>query len=401
MKTEEEIKSHFCGSQKQEEFFKKYSKPNFKLQFEKLGATISSTTIANSLPKITINKNSELQKKLNIFLEKNNFLNLLQQIEKLLYCNGKIAVGLYKTKFNEIPEIRIAKIIDYEYKNFELNKLSVIVDKKTKGRFVYNIIESWDLDTDKNYMSSFSAQNDKLKSKVELDWLDPKYQPTLNTLNFIPFVIFNNKEDSKPDLELVDKFLWDLLNIDWELLMRDPFLSAPWLFKADDMNEINIWNLDDRIQTRSDISSMYENLPVNLVQAAPQSQFILQKIDKTINLIKEFSMFKKDSSNLGTKNLQTTEAQNINSNFEDYVEAKANLREKSLKQLILIWLRFTELIAEENLNEFSEQIEIVVSGSTKWLQEEAKKYEFNTNGQRVSNFNQPKEEKEGIEDGNS
>jgi len=62
---------------------------------------------------------------------------------------------------------------------------------------------------------------------------------------------------------------------------------------------------------------------------------------------------KSDTADMGTKNLHNAEVQEINSDFEDYIEAKANLREIQLTTF------FNKFYVASNVKE------IIICGSTK------------------------------------
>ena len=120
---------------------------------------------------------------------------------------------------------------------------------------------------------------------------------------------------------------------------------------------------------------MYEFDPLRILQSNSQSQIVIQKIEKNIAWIKRFAYLKQDSADFGTKNMHNVEAQALNSDFEDYIESKANLRELQLKEFL------NQFFPELNVNS------VLIYGSTEWLITEAKKYAVNLEGS-VINQNQ-------------
>ncbi|WP_158532186.1 hypothetical protein [Metamycoplasma hominis] len=77
--------------------------------------------------------------------------------------------------------------------------------------------------------------------------------------------------------------------------------------------------------------------------------------------------------------MHNVEAQEINSDFEDYIEAKANLRELQLLDF------FNKFYKNLNINK------VLIYGSTEWLITEARKYTVNQNGAQINSGMQSEE----------
>ncbi|MGV2392818.1 UNVERIFIED_CONTAM: hypothetical protein O8I53_07440 [Campylobacter lari] len=75
---------------------------------------------------------------------------------------------------------------------------------------------------------------------------------------------------------------------------------------------------------------------------------------------------KSDTADLGTKNIHSVEAEQINSDFEDYIEMKANIRELQLLNY------FDQFYLELNVDN------IVITGSTSYDKSKWKSAKFPT-----------------------
>lgn len=333
--------------------------------------TIQTQAIATKLPKFTFD-NKEVENKFNEFLFNNNFLKHFQKLEFGLFANGTYALGITKNA-NDIWEIKTGRIIKLEIENLKLKQLIIAVDNVNVNNIRYEILEEWDLTNSNNYVKNYAKranENSIQFQKINLKEIGVSKPELINFYKEIPYVIFANRWDEKSEFFYIDKSLFKCLDNDIRFFNYDSWMSAPILL-VDDKNKQKFLDAiggTERVVSQMDINRFLTGTPAQIFQGAPQAQFIIQKIEKMISWIKDFGIIKKDSSVLGSKNLHTTETQNLNSNFDDSIESKANLREIYLKQFILIWSRFNDL--QLNYNEF----EVVVSGSTKWLITEAGEY---------------------------
>jgi hypothetical protein len=123
------------------------------------------------------------------------------------------------------------------------------------------------------------------------------------------------------------------------------------------------------------------------LQGTAQTQLIWQNINANIQKIKELAFIRVSSSDLGKNNKQTTEIESINADSDDSIENKANLREKAYKDLIINWKKYeNDKLSAQKYTFKASDINVVVSGSTKWLQTEAAKYKANQLGITRSNL---------------
>lgn len=333
--------------------------------------TIQTQAIATKLPKFTF-KNKEIETKFNEFLFENNFLKHFQKLEFGLFSNGTYALGLIKNA-NGIWEVRTGRIIKLEIENLKIKQLTISIDNVNVNNINYEILEEWDLSKNNNYVNNFAKRsNDKFSQfqKISLKEIGISKPDLVNFYKEIPYIIFANRWDEKSEFFYIDKSLFKCLDNDIRFFNYDSWMSAPILL-VDSKNKDKFLEAiggTERVVSQLDINRFLTGNPAQIFQGAPQAQFIIQKIDKMIGWIKDFGIIKKDSSVLGSKNLHTTETQNLNSNFDDSIESKANLREIYLKQFVLVWSKLNDL--KLNYNEF----EVVVSGSTKWLISEAGMY---------------------------
>ena len=118
--------------------------------------------------------------------------------------------------------------------------------------------------------------------------------------------------------------------------------------------------------------------PIEFHQGNSNTTNILQKIDKLNYLIKDQMFFKMNSADFGTKNMHNAEFENLNSNFNDYVESKANSRENYYYEFIELFLRIANLKSE---------FEVIVPNSTKYLKSKDAIYNVDAAGVIVNQNN--------------
>ncbi|APJ38508.1 hypothetical protein BLA55_02460 [Mycoplasmopsis pullorum] len=361
----------------------KYTKPDSKTQFLEDGANVQVISLATDTPKVTVLDNEQLTQQLRDFLDQQGFLELIQKMEYKLYKQGIQALGIRQN-----GRIVLANVVRYETdENNELTKLTVHIenDDNNNPSDLENF-EEWDV----------SDKSDKInkrvliKSKNEVHDLEKitgqKYE--YKQSKKIPYVIFKNDANARSDIQKVNDEFFELLNVKLESLLLDVFYSLPipeiisnQKGSAGEKTTRAMFSLDtDRLIK----SSTYETRMTNgstfdIHQANTQALPILQTIENIKTWIKSSLQSKKDSSDYGTKNMHTAEVQGLNSDFEDLIESKANLRQIYYKKLML-------LICEFIFNQIA-KIDVMVVGSSKWLDEQANKLQANQNGVNITNPN--------------
>lgn len=338
---------------------------NTKNQFLKFGIQSTLQTLWSNFPKI--DSLNQLQSK---DFGSSYKLLTLQKLEATLYEKGIAAL-----RSNWL----VADILDYAEINGKIKYLKTKLEFNSSKAPIY-VFETFEYKNDKLIFDYSVIKPDQISDKEAKDILFNfcEYKPT--TYIEIPYKIFYNNTLKQPDLNLVNGEFFKLLDKDIEVLIKDSYLSAPWIFAFDNNGikkqiQEGLENLDKRFIGISPQLQMYEFDPLRILQSNSQSQIVIQKIEKNIAWIKRFAYLKQDSADFGTKNMHNVEAQALNSDFEDYIESKANLRELQLKEFL------NQFFPELNVNS------VLIYGSTEWLITEAKKYAVNLEGS-VINQNQ-------------
>lgn len=344
-------------------------KVNSKEQFKKYGINTTIITMFSQVPKITDISNNEIKE-----LKNSKTLLTFQKLESILYTQGVAALKIHN-KDTWIP----AEVIDY-IENFE-NELIYI---KVKLTYVHStsyieVIEEWFKDNEGNYKFEWKLLKPAtIETREAIEWLNEQMNYTPIYSSKIPYKLFFNNSLRLPDLNFVNNEYFELLNRDLEVILNDSYLSAPWIFSSDFADikkkvQKGLFNLTERFIPLNAQITVYDNEPIRMIQSQSQAQLLIQKIEKNIAWIKRWAFMKQGNQDMGTKNMHNVEAQAINSDFEDYIESKANLREMQIKELLILsgW-------NVEN---------VLIYGSTEWLLTEAKKYTVNMNGAQIANFN--------------
>ncbi|WP_036452801.1 hypothetical protein [Mycoplasma buteonis] len=357
--------------------------PNTKTQFERNGANIQVTQLATNLPTFKLKNKTELMQ----FLKNNRFLEKIQMLEFNLYTKGIYALGIENNK-----KIVLAEVLSYEEdENNKLVYLKVVTKTATLEGESYDLIEEYDLLNSviiKQYLRSH-------KTGVTEDFANFKnhYRQKLNDLDYIPYVLFRNRADQMRDIDLVNEEYWKILNTKLKAFVFDTFLSLPlptinWNLGGDKPKEIlkAFYSLDSnrlvKIDTMSALNSMGDSFEIR--QTSTQSQVLLQSIESIQYWIKKSLFFKKDSEDGGTHNKHTAEVQKMNSDFEDYIETKANLREYYYEDFARLILRALNL-------DYKQDISVIVSGSTLWMEEQARIEQTNQDGVNINPTKQIKQ----------
>ncbi|WP_051630145.1 hypothetical protein [Mycoplasma simbae] len=327
-------------------------KPDSKKQFLNYGSQTTINTLWSNYPEIYATSGDK------ITITPDNLISL-QKLESLLYAKG---IACLRDNFI------VGEVLDYVLTNGEIRYLQVSL-KFNSGITQIEVIETWSapIGSDIPEFSFKVNYQDLMQNRQKLDILDKLknyHGYTALQTTKIPYKIFFNNSTKLGDLEQVNKEYFELLNRDLSVLLQDSYISAPWIFIESnktiaDKITAGTEDISNRVITLPPQNSLYGNYPIQSIQGQSQSLTLIPKVDKTISLIKKFAFLKNDSSDFGTKNMHNVEAQQINSDFEDYIEHKANLREM---QLIDFFKSFINSDVEK----------IYITGSTAWN----KKYAF-------------------------
>ncbi|WP_406615671.1 htpn [Mycoplasmopsis hyopharyngis] len=343
----------------------KKEKINSKDQFLKYGIQSTIQTLWSNFPKIEANNQKETN-----FLISSDKLLTLQKLEANLYEKGIAAL-----RNNWL----VADVLDFIEINGKLKFLKTRLEFNSPKTPIY-IFETFEYKNDVLTFDYSVIKSDKVSDQEAKEILFNYYEYKPTKYIDIPYQIFYNNTLKQPDLNLVNGEFFKLLDKDIEVLIKDSYLSAPWIFAIDNNGikkqiQEGLEDLEKRFIGISPQLQMYEFDPLRILQSNSQSQIVIQKIEKNISWIKKFAFLKQDSNDFGTKNMHNVEAQALNSDFEDYIESKANLRELQFKEF---------------LNQFYPDLnvqKVLIYGSTEWLITEAKKYAVNLDGS-VINQNQ-------------
>lgn len=364
-----------------------YIVPDSRTHFEEQGANIQMISLATDLPEIKGSGDIESFKN---FLYENNFLEIIQKLEYELYKKGVYALG-----FSETQGIKLGEILEYR-KTFSGQLLYLRVKTNTikSHNRTYDVIEEWDMENNLGYVREY-VYNPLNNITLKASDFFQNYKQTIWDGSFIPYVVFKNRADEKADIQIADKSLFQMLDVKLKALMLDTFYSSP--IPAVAWNQGNLadkvinalFSQDgDRIVKFSTTEFMSFQKPLEIIQVASQSASIMANIDNIKQWIKTYLMFKKDTGDFGTKNMHTAEVQQFNSDFEDYIETKANLRQVYYKNFFqMLASLFPGVLIES----------VIVVGSTRWLEQKAKKALANQNGVIINQGSKEQTEKESLE----
>lgn len=357
-----------------------FKRPNSKKQFLELGAKIQVNALAFKLPKILLD--FENKKILDNIFADNEFLEKIQFLEECLYKNGLYAVGVVKKDDKVI--LRLGKVIEYQKYLNKLVYLKVQIDEiKRNGLNLkiiqeYNILENNQVNVISTYAENQFGQQHKLKD------VNYFHSDEINLYDFIPWIIFKNNYKETSEIEQVDPSLFQMLDNCEEMLLRDNYYSSPFIYVQSNFSngtasnaEAAIFNLDKRVIKSSAYDQAFMSSgasPLSFFQGNSLAQNILQKIDKLIYLIKDAMFFRMNSADFGTKNMHNNEVESLNSNYADYLESKANLREIYYKELIIMIFKILKI----NLD--NDKLKIIVPTSTEYLKSSDALYQINADG---------------------
>ncbi|VEU75960.1 hypothetical protein [Mycoplasmopsis columboralis] len=355
----------------------KHTYPNYKNQIEEYGANLQSTTLANALPKIETNSEELTQQIKNLF---NNWgiLELYQKLEYQLYKSGVLAFGY----FQNMPTI--LEILEYQTDNANnliyLNGILRRENDKNGNPKVYAL--TYDLNSPEVLQTLTTQEGNKIKTQ-DLKTAGEPFAQELIT-GYIPFIIFKNRHDSKKDIELVNAEYFEAINNRITQLQLDPYFSTPLPVVNGNSGSGQplkatkaIFSLGTGRIYHDNTTGLNDNInPFAFASTPNQTAQIIQAIDNLTYIIKKFLIMKVDSTDGGTHNMHTAEIQQLNSDYADYIESKANLRE-------IYFFKFVALTLKHFLNIYDINgldLSITVVGSTKWREETARKALTDQNG---------------------
>ncbi|WP_036464385.1 hypothetical protein [Mycoplasmopsis sturni] len=366
----------------------KQTPPNFKAQIEEQGANTQMTTLANSLPQIDI-KNKEIEEKFNKFAENYSLLETYQNLEYQLYKKGILALGF----FHSVPVL--GEVLEFK-KDFTGKLTYLLLRVEMEALSMYELTEDLlEYDLKNDYVRQLTRYTNFNKTTItDKQTQDPEHYHQEILSGFIPFVIFKNRSDGKADIDLINNEYWDIINNKLTQLQLDAFYSTPLPV---------IYGVEGSAQSVSLTKALFSlshgriftykltndngGIPLDLQTAPTQSQAIIASIESAVFWVKKFLFMKMDSQDGGTHNMHTAEVQQLNSDFEDYIETKANLREIYYKQFVNLALKVL------NISEDDEDINVTVVGSTRWAIQNAQTLKTDQNGvllnsQAISNKEQ-------------
>lgn len=370
--------------------------PDYEKQIEEYGANLQLSTLANALPKLVFENNKEIEKEFKKIALKTRLLESYQKLEYELYKKGIKALGVFNNR------IVLGDVLSYqetpnESGDLELTYLLLRISTQRVEKTTFEELIEFDLNKPiaKQYLKTIEDNKVDITDKL---LIDKDYKQEKN-VGFIPFVIFKNRADARRDLELVNSEFLQAINKKIEQLQLDAYYSTPlpitFNVASNGYTEGAIKALfslgEGRIFTYNR-SALEEGVaPFTFASSPSQSGAIMDNIESLTYQIKKFLLFKVDSSDSGTHNMHNVEAQQLNSDYEDYIESKANLREIYFKDLTSKLLRyFNKLQPSEELD-----FDVIVVGSTKWREENAKIAQTNQQGSLINqgiNQKQPVEE---------
>lgn len=363
---------------------------NSKEQFLKYAQSSTKLMLWRDMPKLYDEQENEVKFNFNA-----NQKLAFDKLESYCFNYGAAAlskdwdVAIVENPFRDILVVN-NELIFLRVKRTLINQRIITIETYTKiGNvyyFEYSIDKAWMLENKKA---------DKAVKEIF------GYKDKTGIVPILPYVVFINDSTFEPEINKVTPKLFNALDNVWSVLSLDAFWSAPWLFANNTKNNIlqikhGLANLKERVISTNQVLDQFSQSPINLVQGNSQASSLIQSSNYLVNLIKKFAFMKQDTSSMGTKNIHSAEAQEINSDFESAITSKANLRELQLLEF------FNSFYKELNV------AKVVVNSSTQWLLTEAKKYSVNLNGslinqaalqQEIANDNDINEDTNGVENG--
>lgn len=351
-----------------------------------------ANTIGTKAPKINF-KNKSLETLFKNDLRDNDIAKINYELVRIssLHGNAFLGISTIKTIDKKNKNMFVIGIpLSVKKVGFEIIELEMVIDIYKSNSSTYYIVEKWSLEKNKFFCKRYGflgAQQNNQTSLKSTGWKVQK-ETSLNRLsNKIPYLEFSANPFSQPDLYNVPKNLFKDFDDNIEILKNDSLVNKGMIFLNFAMGATTtnaIQELNDAIKDPKKI--VYQNnSPYSLISTnggagmyqPVQGQFlgdgIITKLKFYDQKIRKFGFMRSDSTVMGTKNAHSAEIANLNQDADDYLEMKANLLENSWKKFI------DEIYAPWN-DITSEDCDVEVIGSTKYLQNPNNVYSQNQNG---------------------
>ncbi len=336
-----------------------------------------ANSIATISPKIKIN-NSNLQNEWESLLLKNNIIEINYLLVNQLSKNGDAV--LFLTDYFKELKIFVANLSNVNYDN-KLNIINFDLSLITPNIKNQTILVS--KEKDYQYCYKFFV-NDDLNLHTQI-------------MDNLPFTYFTNNPMNVDDLYNVDPLLIDEFNKHLDLLLSDSLTSKSLFHLNTPLTQSNSMNIDNLKRVLNDprsvifenqnIFSLLQSGGLQIQQGLSIYLAIIEKIKFYDNKIKELAFAPRSTLDAGTKNIHSTEANQINSQSDDYIELKANLLELSWTNFIKeVFFNYLKNNNENYYNFDFENIEVDVEicGSTKYLKNIQNEYIQNQSGSLIN-----------------
>lgn len=359
-----------------------------KSNWVNLGAKQCANSMATQKPKILFPKNSLLQKEWDLIEKHNDLLKINYNIIQNAYINSKVFLGL-KVIQNQ-PLLFLGYSNSYEMIGNKLIKLDVMIKISNNVQ----LHERYDISDDneyKNIIRSFAVDSNT-KNIFNSNWISNDFKDTtvLRTKN-IPYALFFSNPMENAEFENVDSQLLEDYSKHISLLLTDSKVSKGLIHlntpqmqgTSENINKLKQCLEDEKavVYENTNIFSLLQQGGLTIQQGSSNYQSLLDKLKFYESKIKQFAFMKKESSDLGTKNLQSSETELLNSDADDYIELKANFLELQweffIRNVFFDYLKSIKGITTDYKNAI---IEVECMGSTKYLQNIKNAYIQNQNG---------------------
>ncbi len=352
--------------------------------FKKHISKLFATTIATIEPKIEI-KNEQVQKEWEKLKSNNNLLEINYQLVSELSKNGIMTLMLTTYFDKEKPKIVVAKPIYVQFApKLKLEKIVLQFYLPIFGKNDYNINCTLNLSVNYKYTFQYFEEG-----KFVVDHIQPY-------TNYF-FSFFKNNPEGKSDLDNVNPKWVEDYNKHLDMMLADS-LTSKSLFHLNQPNTQgsmqNVKNLKETLYDPSavifenkNIFSLLQSGGLQIQQGLSQSVAIIEKLKFYDNKIKEYSFSPRNTLDAGTKNIHSAEANQINSQSDDYIEIKANLLEMGWEEFIRnVFFDYLSNNVDEfkNFNFDDIEIDVEISGSTKYLKNQENEYLQNQQGTLVN-----------------
>lgn len=356
---------------------------NYKNLWTNFGAKQFANSIATKAPKFKFS-NSIIQAEWEVIEKYNNLLNINYKIINNSSIYGNHFLGL--KVIENIPILITGEVIEYEMIANKIIKLDIKIDLFKN----WNICEFYDLHDAKwkNQVQRYAFNSKNEFKSLKTIKYSGKEQEFLITKNIPYWPFFANPLESAdfenvPN-ELLEDWYTHLILITTDSLISKGLthLNTPQMTgTADNIKKLKEALLDPKavVYENTNIFSMLQQGGVQIQQGVSNYSSILEKIKFLENKIKQLAFLKKETTDLGTKNLQTSETELLNSDSDDYIELKANLMEIQW-QGFLRNVFFDYLETYKKIDCFNCEIDVEVIGSTKFLQNRSNRYIQNQQG---------------------